>query len=197
MHAPLYFLLVLVLFLLLQLLLLCQQFLLPLEPCALQRVHSLGSEPASNAALNVKCRLFPFLSPHCTTEVSFWEHYFIVPAVDVQTSLLHLAALFTHHVCRFGLVLVRLNKTLVLIGMVVCDLISLSKCVMVCDSWTIVSKAAKIRFWTLLLLNVDSHYLDLVVWKSNFDFKLVWHHKFICFDRVVVILLLLHLLLFV
>ena len=81
--------------------------------------------------------------------------------------------------------------------MVVGDLVCLSEGVVIGDSGAVVSEASEVRLRALLLFNVDCHNFDLVVRKSNFNFKFVGHHKLICLDRVVVVLLLLNLLLVV
>lgn len=83
---------------------------------------------------------------------------------------------------RFGLVLVGLYKTFVFIGVIVGDLISLRKGVVVSNTRTIISEATKVRLGSLLLFYVHCNDFDLVVGKSDFYFELVWHNKFVSFD---------------
>lgn len=83
---------------------------------------------------------------------------------------------------RFCLVLVGLYKTFVFIGVIVGDLISLRKGVVVSNTRTIVSEATKVRLGSLLLFDVHCNDFDLVVGKSDFYFELVWHNEFVSFD---------------
>lgn len=79
--------------------------------------------------------------------------------------------------------------------MIVCDLVCLGEGVVVSNSRTIVPETPEVGLGSLLLLNVDRHYLYLVVRQPDFNFELSRHNEFVSFDGVVVVLLLLNLLL--
>jgi len=79
--------------------------------------------------------------------------------------------------------------------MIVSDLISLCKGMVISDARAIISIPTEVRLLSLLFLDVDCNDLDLVVGESDFNFKLSGHHEFISLNRVVVVLLLLNLLL--
>ena len=81
--------------------------------------------------------------------------------------------------------------TLDLVRVEVAGLIGLSESMMVSDACSIISEAAKVRLWPLLLLDSNCHDFDLVVGKADLNFELVGHNKFISFNRIVVVLLLL------
>ena len=83
---------------------------------------------------------------------------------------------------RVGFVLGGLYKTFVFIRVIVGDLISLRKGVVVSNTRTIVSEATKVRLGSLLLFDVHCNDFDLVVGKSDFYFELVWHNEFVSFD---------------
>jgi hypothetical protein len=182
MHTALDLLLVGVFFLLLKFGLSCEEFLFPFVSGFHKSFNSSRSKPTSNSTLDIKSGLFSFLSPHRAAKISLWVYNFIVSTVNVQTSSFHLGTLLAHHMSRFGLVLVGLYKTFVFIWMIVGDLVSLRKSVVVSNTRTVVSEATKVRLGSLLLFDVHCNYFDLVVGKSNFYFELVWHNEFISFD---------------
>ena len=66
--------------------------------------------------------------------------------------------------------------------MVISGLVSLCESMMVSDSISVISETTEVRFWPLLLLDCHAHDLDLIVSKSDLNFELVWHHKFIRFN---------------
>ena len=96
----------------------------------------------------------------------------------------------SHHLRRLGLVLVRLHLPLNLVRMEVSCLIGLCEGVMVRDARSIVTEAAEVALGSLLFLDGDGHDFDLIIGESDLNFKLVWHHELIRFNRVIVILLL-------
>lgn len=112
----------------------------------------------------------------------------------------HLNSHFSHHDCRLCFVLVCLNLSFIFFGMVICLLISLSKSVVICLTCSVVSKSTKVGFWSLLLLNFNSHtfYLNklvnlttyLVILHPDLDFEVGGHHELVSFNRVEVVLLL-------
>ena len=75
--------------------------------------------------------------------------------------------------------------------MEVAGLISLSEGMVVCDARAVISEAAKVWLGSLLLLDSDSHNLDLVIGETDLNFELVWHYKFVSLNRIIVVLLLL------
>ena len=66
--------------------------------------------------------------------------------------------------------------------MVISGLVSLRESMMVSDSISVISETTKVWFWSLLLLYSHAHDFNLIVCKSNLNFELVWHHKFIRFN---------------
>jgi len=62
---------------------------------------------------------------------------------------------------------------------------------MVGDSTPVIPETSKVGLGTLLFFNGNSHNFDLIIGKADLDFELVWHNKFISFDRIIVGLLLL------
>jgi hypothetical protein len=124
-HSPLDLLFVLLFFLGLELLLQSHKLLLTVLLSLAEIVAAFTSEPASNTALNVKGGLLSLLKPHNRREVPLWVDEFIITAINKDASLLHLSSMFTHHMCRLGLILVSLDHSLILIGVVVNNLISL------------------------------------------------------------------------
>ena len=74
--------------------------------------------------------------------------------------------------------------------MVISGLVGLCESMMVSDSVSVISETTKVRLWSLLLLDGHAHDFNLIVSKSNLNFELVWHNKFIRFNRVIVVLLL-------
>jgi len=124
-HSPFDFLLMFLFFFGLELLLEGQELLFAILLRLAQIVAAFACEPASNTALNIEGGLLSLLEPHDRGEVPARVENFIVTAVNEDASLLHLGAMLTHHVRRLGLVLVGLDHTLILVGVVVDDLISL------------------------------------------------------------------------
>ena len=55
----------------------------------------------------------------------------------------------------------------------------------------VVPETANIRLCFTLFLNFNCHNFDLIVSKTNLDFKHSWHNKFISFNRIKIVLLLL------
>ena len=137
MHSSLDFLFVLVLLLSAQLFLLLQQFQISVISQLSQRVGLLPRKPTSNVALDEQSHLFSPLLPHLRVEIGLRENDFVVsmlskrvknvPFVDKEAHLFHLGSEFSHHNRRLGLVLVRLDYSLILIRMVVRHLISLGE----------------------------------------------------------------------
>lgn len=71
------------------------------------------------------------------------------------------------------------------------SLVRLGERMVVSDARPVVPEPAKVSLRSLLLLNGHSDDLHLVVRQSDLNLKLVWHHKLICLDRVIVVLRLL------
>lgn len=195
MHASFNLFLMLLLFCFLKLLLLSEQFLVPVMTGFSKSKCSLSGKPTSNHTLNVKCGLLTLLYPHCRREITTWEDNFVITSVNENAWLFHLAPLLSHHVSWLSLLLVSLNLSLILIRMVVNNLVCLWECMVISDSWSIISVTSEVGLGPLLLFNFNSYNFDLVVWESNFNFELGWHNKLISLNWVVVILLLLLLLL--
>jgi hypothetical protein len=148
-------------------------------------------EPSTDSALNEQSHLFALLGPHLAREVLSRVNYFIVSAVDEQTSSFHLAALLSHHVRRLSLVLVSLNLSLKLIGVVVGNLIGLGEGVVESHSTAVVTETAEIWLGPLLFIDGDSHDFDLIVGHADFDLELVRHDELVSLNGVVVVWLLL------
>ena len=147
-------------------------------------------EPRTNMALNFQSNCLAFLVPHCWGHILFREDDFVIPGIDVNARFFHLDTKLPHHLSRLCLVLICLHLSLNLIGMEVARLVSLSECMMVSDTWSIVSETTKISLRSLLFFNSYCHNFDLIVCKSDFDIEFVGHDELISFDRVIVVLLL-------
>jgi hypothetical protein len=163
MHASFNLFFMNLLFTLLQLSLLRKQFLFSFVTCSFKGIDSFRRKPTSHTALDVQRSLLSFLGPHSAAEIPLRVNNFVVSAIDVQARLLHLTALFAHHMRRFRFVLVSLDKTFVSVRVVVSDLICLGEGMVIGDTGAIVSEATEVRLWPLLFFNVDSHNLNLVV----------------------------------
>ena len=98
-----------------------------------------------------------------------------------------MAAHFTHHMRTFSFVLISLHLTFKFVRVVVRNLVSLSKSMVERNAGAIVPETPEIGFGSFLLFNNNCNYFNLIVSETNFNFKFVGHHKFISFDRIVVI----------
>lgn len=61
---------------------------------------------------------------------------------------------------------------------------------MISHTCSIVSETTKVWFHLFLLLNLNGHTFNRIILHSYFNFELLWHDKFICFDRVKIMSLL-------
>lgn len=94
---------------------------------------------------------------------------FVLASIHVEASNFALAAQadvhlhthFSHHNSRLGLVLVRLDHTLVLFAMILESLVGLRERMMIDVASLIVAEATKVRLGPLLLLNLHVDTLDL------------------------------------
>ena len=154
-------------------------------------VSSATSEPSTNMALNFQSDCLPLFVPHCWGHILFRVDDFVISLINIDARFFHLNSKFSHHLSRLCLVLVSLNLSLNLIGMVVASLISLSERMVVSDAWSIVSETTEISLRSLLFLNSYCHDFDLIISEANFDIELIRHDKFVSFNRIIVVLLLL------
>ncbi len=86
-----------------------------------------------------------------------------------------------------GFVLVSLDLAFKLVGVVVSNLVCLGERMVECDTRTVIAETSEVRFWALLFLNDHSHNFNLIVSESHFNLKLVRHHEFVRFNRVVIV----------
>ena len=151
----------LLLFLLSQVGLLCEQLVVTIVLLLTQGVGSAASKPCSDAALDIKSSSLTLLVPHRGREVLFWVNDLVLCLVNVKPSLLHLATELAHHRRRLRLVLVSLDLSLVLVGMIVLSLVSLRERVMECNSRPVIAETSKVCLRSLLFFNRDCDEFDL------------------------------------
>jgi hypothetical protein len=182
MHSSFDFFLVFLFLLLSQLLLSSNKLSLTIVSLLSQAVSELSCEPASHMTLNIQSCLFSLFFPHFRAEVRLRVDNLVFALINIDVTFLHLGAEFSHHYGGLGLILVGLNNALVSFRMVRSCLIGLGKGMVVSLSRLVVSETANVGLGFALLLNLNLNNLDLVVSKSNFNFKHSWHDEFICFN---------------
>lgn len=190
-HASLYFGLMLGLLLFQEFLLPTHEFLLFIVTLLSESVGELACEPPTNSALDVESGILTLPLPHFRREVGLGVDDLILSTIDVEVFLFHLGAKLSHHDGRFCLVLVGLHNTLVSFRVIGGSLICLGKGMMIGLASFVVPETANIGLGLALLLNLNSHDLNLVVGKTDLDLKHSRHHELVGLNRIKIVLLLL------
>lgn len=178
--------------------LLFEELLLPTDELLLlviaklpKGVSELAGKPATDSALDVECGILTLPLPHLRGEVGLRVDDLVLPSVDVDVFLFHLGSKLPHHDGGLSLVLVGLHYTFVTLRVVGGSLVCLREGMMIALAGLIVPETANVSLSLALFLNLDSHDLDLVVSKTDFNLEHGRHDEFVGLDRVKVMFLLL------
>ena len=190
-HASLDFSLVFGLLLLQELLLPTDELLFLVIAQLSKRVSQLASKPPTNSALDVECGILTLPLPHLRGEVGLRVNDLVLPSVDIDVFLFHLGSKLPHHDGGLCLVLVSLHYTFVTLRVVRCSLVGLREGMMIALAGLVVPETANVWLSLALFLDLDSHNLDLVVSKTDFNLEHGGHDEFVGLNRVKVMFLLL------